>query len=170
MLYILFLVLNLAFALLLFFFCVAFITGAPYVPSSRQASRKMIELAHIKRGDRIYDLGSGDGKLLFLAAQQGAVATGYEINPYLVLFTKIRTYFSPYRKNIHVHWKNFWHADIGDADAVFVYLIAWKMERLETLLRQRLKPGTRVISNSFIFPHLDQVGNDAVSHVYAFKT
>lgn len=163
-----FLGVNLAFALFILFLCIAFAYGAPFVPSTQKAALKIIDLAHIKPGDRIYDLGSGNGKLLLLAAQKGAVATGYEINPFLVLHTKIRVYFSPYRNNIFVYWKNFWHADLADAHAVFVYLIPWKMDKLEVMLQQKLKPGTLVISNSFIFPHLEPIEHDSLAHTFSF--
>jgi 16S rRNA A1518/A1519 N6-dimethyltransferase RsmA/KsgA/DIM1 with predicted DNA glycosylase/AP lyase activity len=169
MLYLVFLAINLGFALFIFFLCVAFAFGAPFVPSSKKASTKIIELARIKPGDTVYDLGSGNGKLLLLAAQKGATAIGYEINPYLVLFTKVRAFFSPYRTLVHVRWKNFWSADLTDAHAVFVYLIPWKMDSLERMLRKKLKPGTLIISNSFLFPHLTQIDSDSSSHVYVFS-
>lgn len=164
-----FLTIQLGFALFLFFLCLAFLTGAPFVPSTRQTAEAMIKLAQLKKGMRIYDLGSGEGRLLKLAAKAGAQAIGFEINPFLVLFTKIRFYFSPYRKLIKVHWSNFWKADFSDADVVFVYLLPWRMEKLEQFLKRELKPGTKVISNSFIFPNLKKITEDRKSHVYVFR-
>lgn len=118
---------------------------------------------------KVYDLGSGDGRLLKLAAERGCQAVGFEINPFLVFFTKIRFYFSPYRKLIRVHWSNFWKADFRDADAVFVYLLPWKMVKLENILKDKLGPGALIVSNSFIFPHLKLIRKDESSHVYVFK-
>jgi SAM-dependent methyltransferase len=169
MLPILFLILNLAFAMLIFYLTIAFITGAPFVPSTGLVSQKMIEFAGIKPGMKVVDLGSGDGRLLFMAAQKGAYAVGYEINPFLVLYTNLRIFFSPYRSQIRVCWKNFWQADIRGTDAIFIYLLPWRMEELHQKLKFSLKPGARVISNSFIFPKWEVWKKEPGLHVYAFK-
>jgi hypothetical protein len=165
----LFVILNLVFALLIFYLTIAFVTGAPYVPSASRVAQKMIEFAQIGPGMTVIDLGSGDGRLLFTAAQKGARAIGYEINPFLVFFTYLRILFSPNRKLIKIYWKNFWKADIRSADVIFIYLLPWKMEDLHQKLKFSLKSGARVISNSFIFPKWEIWKKDPALHVYAFK-
>jgi len=163
-----FLILQLLFALLFFYMTLAFITGAPYVPSTTTVSEIMIKLAHIKKGETVYDLGSGDGRLLFLASRLGATAVGLEINPYLVLLSNIKAFFSPQRKTVRTYWKNFWRADFRKADVVFVYLLPWRMKQLETKLLEEMKPGSRVVSNSFIFPNIPCTKKDEAHHVYLF--
>jgi len=165
----LFLLFHLLFALLVLFLVLAFVTGAPYVPSTDPVSHAMIRFARLKKGKKIYDLGSGDGKLLFLAANEGADATGFEINPFLVLLTFFKSLRSPYKKHIHCQWKNFWTAPFSDADVVFVYLLPWRMETLEKKLMKECKKETRIISNSFIFPHLKKIQADEKNHVYVFR-
>lgn len=169
MIALLFLIGNLIFALFIFFLTLAFVTGAPFVPSTKRTSESMIGLAHITRDMHVYDLGAGDGRLLFQAAQKGANAIGFEINPFLVLFTKLKILLSRKQKNVRVFWKNFWNADFGDADIVFIYLLPWKMEKLEQKLCTVLKPGSLVVSNSFVFPHLTAVASDISAHVYVFR-
>jgi SAM-dependent methyltransferase len=169
MLTIIFIILNLLFALLIFFLTLAFITGAPFVPSTGKVTAKMIEFGGIKPGMKVYDLGSGDGRLLFAAARLGATAVGFEINPFLVFLTRIRILLSPYRKSVKVCWKNFWTADICDADVIFVYLIPLRMSHLARKLRESLRSGTAVISNSFIFPDWEVEKKDAGLHVFAFR-
>lgn len=161
-----FLLLNLCFALFILFLTLAFVTGAPFVRSSRKATDAMIRLAHLKPGMRVYDLGSGDATLLFRAASLGATAVGLEINPFLVLWSRLKIFLSPYRKHITVRWQNFWRVDLDEADVVFVYLLPWRMEALEKLLMTKCKPGTRIVSNSFIFPSLRRVSEDPNTHVY----
>jgi SAM-dependent methyltransferase len=165
-----FLILNLVFALLVFFLTIAFITGAPFVPSGNDATKALIRLANVRHGMKFYDLGSGDGRLLFEAAKKGAIAYGIEINPFLVILTYVRVLFSPYRSNIHVRWGNFWNADYKDADILCIYLLPWRMEKLEALLLEKTKKGTIIVSNSFIFPHLKQIDHDEKTHSYAFQT
>lgn len=151
------------------FLCLAFVTGGPFVPSSKRSVTAMVKLAKLRQGQTVIDVGSGDGRVLFEAAKQGAHAVGIEINPYLVHYTRIRAFLGHYRGQITVLWKNLWSADLSQADVVFVYLIPWKMDVLADKLRRELKPGTLVISNSFIFPHWKVERRDTDRHVYAFK-
>jgi len=163
-----FLLLQLAFALFFFFLVLSFYTGAPFVPSKSKPARRMIELAHITKGKRVIDLGSGDGKLLFEAAAYGANAIGYEINPFLVLFTNIKSYISSNKSQVKAIWKNFWLADLSRADVILLYLIPWKMDKLESKLLKETRPGTLVVSNSFIFPHIPCTNTDEDNHVFVF--
>ena len=75
-----FLGLLLLFALFLPGFLRAARHGAPFVPTSRATLKKMMRLAKIKHGERVYDLGCGDGRLVRAAAEAGATATGYEVS------------------------------------------------------------------------------------------
>ncbi len=163
-----FLVMQLLFALLFFYLALAFLTGAPFVPSTNTVSVTMVNMAQLKKGNRIYDLGSGDGRLLFLAAARGAKTIGLEINPYLVLYSNLKAMFSPFRKTVRTYWKNFWATDFTNADVVFVYLLPWKMEKLEKKLLKEMKPGSKIVSNSFIFLHLPCTKKDPINHVYLF--
>lgn len=159
---------HLSFAILLFFLILAFVTGAPYVPTTTAAADAMIRLANIKKGNTVVDLGSGDGKLLLLAARAGASqAIGYEINPYLVLLSRVRAL--AYRTVIRVSWRNFWRADLSNAGVVFVYLLPWRMETLGKKLRRELAPGALVVSNSFVFPNWRVVRQDEKQHIYVFR-
>lgn len=166
---VLFLTIQLGFFFFLFYLCLAFVTGAPYVPSVSPTATAMIRLARISPGTTVYDLGSGDGRLLLLAAGRGARAVGFEINPFLVFWSIIRGFFSPRRELVKTIWKNFWHADLSGADVVFVYLLPWRMKALEKKLRKELKPGALVVSNSFIFPDWNILREDAKTHVYVFR-
>ncbi len=164
----LFLVIQCLFVIFFLYMCIASVTGAPFVPTKHATAHAMIRLAGIKKGMTVYDLGSGDGKLLFMAAAGGAAAIGYEINPLLVLYTTIKALI--FRQNhVRAYWKNFWHADIHDADVVFIYLLPWKMDRLAIKLKQECKKGAIVVSNSFIFPNWKILRQDTVNHVYVFR-
>lgn len=160
---------QLIFAAFILFLCLAFVTGGPFVPSSKTAVAAMVGAAHIKKGMTVYDVGSGDGRVLFAAAAQGANAVGIEINPYLVLYTRIRAFFSPYRGRIRVIWGNLWRTPVSGANLVFVYLIPWKMDALADKLNSELSPGTTVVSNSFIFPHWKSIHTDSKHHIYSFR-
>lgn len=161
MLSLVFLFIQLFFALLVFYLCIAFVTGAPYVPSTNPTAEAMVNLARIKKNRNVFDLGSGDGKLLALAQKKGAKVTGLEINPILVLYSRLLG-----RPAV---WKNFWNYDLSPADIVFVYLLPWRMQTLAAKLKKELKPGSLVVSNSFIFPNWKILRQDKTNHVYVYK-
>jgi SAM-dependent methyltransferase len=165
---ILFLFVQLGFVIYLLYYIITFISGAPFVPSTKRATEAMIAMANIKKGEKIYDLGSGDGRVLFLAVKKGAIGIGYELNPILVLYTKIRAFFSPDKKHITVRWKSLWKADIHNADVVFVYLLPLSLNLLQQKLLTELKPGTRIISNSFIFKNWPIEKQDKANHIFVF--
>lgn len=169
MISLLFLFLQLGFAVYLLYYIIAFLSGAPYVPTTDQTAKSMITLAQLQKGDTVYDLGSGDGKLLLLAAKKEVKAVGIEINPILVAFTRLRILISPYRTQVSVRWQSFWKTDMSEADVLFIYLLPLRMERLETLLMHKLHKGTIVVSNSFIFPHWNILRQDPLNHVYVFR-
>ncbi len=169
MIALIFLILQLLMAGFFLFLCLAFVTGGPFVPSSKRAVEAMVTLAKLRPGQTVIDVGSGDGRVLFEAAKQGANSVGIEINPYLVLYTRIQAFFGPHRKSVTVLWKNLWAADLSQADVMFVYLIPWKMDVLAEKLKRELKPGALVISNSFIFPKWKIERKDADHHIYVFR-
>lgn len=167
-LYCILLVVQILFAAFILFLVLAFLTGGPFVPSTPKSLEAMIDLAHIKPGMIVYDMGSGDGRVLFAAAEKGAKAVGIEINPYLVLYTRLKVFFSPYRGKITVIWGDFWRTKVSQANLVFVYLIPWRMDEFAAKLTKELKPGSTVVSNSFIFPRWKVLQSDPRHHVYAF--
>lgn len=122
-------------------------SGAPFVPTGWKIARKMVEMAEIKPGEKVYDLGSGDGRLVFLAAKNGADATGIEISPFVYLWAK-------WIKRIGNHGGklirgNLWEIDVTHADVIFTYLFPEMMERFDTDIYPKLKSKTRIITHGF---------------------
>lgn len=93
-------------------FALPALTGAPYVPSkSREVRRLFTEALPLGKDDVVLDIGSGDGVVLMIAAQQGARAIGYEINPFLVLISRWRLRKLP---GVQVRWANIWRRPVLD--------------------------------------------------------
>ena len=124
--------------------------GAPYVPILRRDYEPVLDLADLKPGQTIVDLGSGDGRLLRAAAARGYQAIGYEINPFLVAVSWLVTW--RYRRLVRVRLADFWHTPLPPADAVYVFLIDRYMTRLDHKLSQELTRPTPVISFVFQIP------------------
>jgi len=123
--------------------------GAPFVPSDSRKIQTMMELAGIKPGETIVDLGSGNGSLLIEAARRGAQAIGVEINPFLVWYTRLRLRHLPEKKRILLIRRDFKHYPLHNADVVFLYLWPNTNEKLRFKLEHELKSRARIVSNSF---------------------
>jgi hypothetical protein len=136
--------------ILLFMFSV--IPGAPFVPSSNEATRKILELVKKSMSVRIAELGSGNGKIVIQLAKAGFVVDGYEINPFLVLWSNWQIQRLGLGNNAHIHWQNIWTIDLGLFDTVIIYGIPGIMTRLRDKLETEVRTPTVVISNHFSFP------------------
>ncbi len=130
-----------------------FFRGIFYVPSRQDKIKKMIELADIKPGELACDLGCGDGRLVIALAQAGAVAHGYEINPFLVILAKLKIRKAGYSSKAFIHWKNFWKEDFSKFDVIAIYGMNFIMKKLEKELKGNFRSGARVVSNAFPFPN-----------------
>lgn len=138
------------FAFLPFFF------GAPWEPTDKKTLGKMAEFAKIKKGEKIVDLGSGTGTIVIEFARNPLVkeAHGYEINPILVWISRIRIKNLGLQKKAFIHFGNFMNKDLSKFDVVFIFQIFTIMPSLEKKLKKELKKGSRIVSNTWKFPHL----------------
>ena len=129
----------------------AMYTGAPFLPTPRRIVDAMLPLAAIQPGERVYDLGCGDGRLVFAAAACGADAVGYEFSLLSYLLAKARSLF---HRRAHIAFRNFWKQDYRDAAVVFCFLTMDTMKRFEREIWPPLKPGCRVVSHAFKMPSI----------------
>lgn len=151
---------------LLGFLLLPIVKGAPFVPSEMKTVEKMVEIANIKPGERVVDLGSGEGRMLIAVAKKGVEAHGYEINPLLVWWARRNIKNAGLQGKAFVHWKSFWGIDYASFDVVLLFGIFYIMRRLEKKLRKELKPGARVISNAFTFPSWVSEKSESGVHLY----
>lgn len=138
--------------LLLAFGCFALVVlrGAPYLPTLKSQINTALELAKLKPGDTLIELGCGDGRVLLAAAKQGANVVGYELNPILVLICWVRTF--KYRKNVKIIWGDFWIKDWPQAGAIFTFLLPKYMKKLDTKIDQITQKPVKLISFAFEIP------------------
>jgi SAM-dependent methyltransferase len=144
--------------------------GAPYVATPRKAARKMLKMAAVDSADVVYDLGSGDGRLLWLAAQEfGARAIGIEIDPFRYAWTRILIQIKGLEKQVEVRRENFFRSDLGDASVVCCYLLRDTNLKLMKKLERELNPGTRVVSRKYIFHGWELMGEDVEEGLYVYR-
>jgi ubiquinone/menaquinone biosynthesis C-methylase UbiE len=123
---------------------------APYIPSPQVVVEGMLEAAHVKPGEMVYDLGSGDGRIIITAAQKfQARAVGVELRGDLYRATLARIRRLGLEDRVKLIHGNLLNVDLSPADVVTLYLLTSSNERLRPNLEKYLKPGARVVSNDF---------------------
>lgn len=126
----------------------AMMKGAPFVPTPMEQVRRMLKAAELKKGDVIYDLGSGDGRLVHTAARlYKAKAIGYELSPIVWAWSIVLSLF--WHSSAKLRFGNFWSKDVSDAKVIVCYLLPPAMENLKKNILPQLKPGTLLVSHAF---------------------
>lgn len=121
-----------------------------YIPTPQPVVDAMLELAQVKRSDIVYDLGSGDGRIVITAARKyGARGVGIEIDPALVKSASENAAAAGVSDRVRFVRQDLFTADISRATVVTLYLLQSINERLRPKLVRELKPGTRIVSHVF---------------------
>ena len=123
---------------------------APFVPTPEPVVERMLEAGELKPGQTLFDLGCGDGRILFTAAQKfGARAVGVELSAKLVKGVNDRVQSLGLQNQIRVIEGNLLDVDLRSADVVTLYLMRLTNEKLKPNLKKQLKPGARVVSHDY---------------------
>lgn len=126
------------------------LVNAPYVTTPPAVVNALIRLAGVKRGDTVYDLGCGDGRIVIAAARQfGARGVGIDINPDRIREARINASKAGVASLVKFEVGDVFEADLSEATVVVLYLLPDLNLRLRPKLQKDLKPGTRVISHAF---------------------
>jgi precorrin-6B methylase 2 len=121
----------------------------PFVPTPQVVVDKMIELAGVKKGDVVYDLGSGDGRIVITAAKKGARAVGFEIDGDLVKESRENISKAGVQKSAEIRQQDILTVDLSPASVVTMYLLPDVNMKLRPNILSQLKPGSRVVSHAF---------------------
>jgi protein-L-isoaspartate O-methyltransferase len=125
---------------------------APYYPTPEMIVEKMLQLGGLKPGEKMFDLGSGDGRIVIIAAQKfKADATGVEFDDalYKQSMEKIKTLgLSATARIIH---GDLLKQDYASADLLTVYLLPMSNDKVTPILEKQLRQGTRIVAHDFEF-------------------
>ena len=146
------------------------VIGAQWVPTPMNIVREMLSLADVGPEDTLIDIGSGDGRIILMAAMEfGANAVGIEADPLRVLITRTRIRLKDLENKVNVIWGNFFKQDLSSASVVTIYQSTEINNKIKEKLSKELYPGTRVISYSFIFDGWEPIKIDESTKLYLYE-
>lgn len=142
---------------------------APWWRTNKKIARVMCRLAKINKKDVVYDLGSGTGTALIVAAKEfGARGIGIEIDPLRAFISSMLLRSNRVSDKVRIIKKNFFDVDISEATVVFVYLVPKALRKLKPKFLKELKQGTLLVSFRYK-TNLPLVVYDKVSDIYLYK-
>ena len=122
----------------------------PYVPTTDEAVQAMLKLAVVTKNDVLYDLGCGDGRIVIAAAKlYGTRGVGIDINPVRIAEAKENARKAGVENLVRFEENDLFQSDIHEATVVSLFLLTSVNLKLRPKLLQDLKPGTRIVSNTF---------------------
>lgn len=123
---------------------------APYVPTPQDVVDRMLALGNVKKGDVIYDLGCGDGRIPITAAKRfGARGVGVDIDPQRIAEANANAVAAGVTNLVTFKLQDAMKTDLSDATVVTLYLLSASNLKLRPILTKQLKPGARIVSHSF---------------------
>jgi SAM-dependent methyltransferase len=121
----------------------------PFVPTPQEVVDKMIDLAGVKKGDVVYDLGSGDGRIVITAAKKGARAVGFDVDGDLVKESRENIRKAGVQELAEIRQQDILTVDLSGASVVTMYLLPDVNLKLRPNVLSQMKPGSRVVSHAF---------------------
>ncbi len=143
--------------------------GAAWSPANKRVVNKMLKMAEVNSKDIVYDLGSGDGRIVAEAAlNHHATAIGIEADPIRVIWSRIALKFRGQDKRTRIIWGDIFKQDISYATVVTVFLWQRTNKKLKKKLQEELKPGTRVVSYIWTFSGWTPLAVDRQDRIYLY--
>ncbi len=122
----------------------------PYVPTPQEVVERMLELAQVKKGDVVYDLGSGDGRIVVTAAKKyGVKAIGFEIDPERIKESKENIAKAGVGQLVEIRQQDIRTVDLSAASVLTMYLLPEVNLMIRPNIWKQMKPGSRVVSHDF---------------------
>ncbi|MGB6300503.1 MAG: class I SAM-dependent methyltransferase [Rivularia sp. (in: cyanobacteria)] len=121
-----------------------------YIPCNQEIVEAILKLAKINSQDILYDLGSGDGRILITAAKKyGSRGVGIDIDPQRIVQARHQALKNGVSKQLEFYQQNLFSSNFAEATVIFIYLLPHLNLRLRPQLWKQLKPGTKIISRDF---------------------
>lgn len=150
--------------------CFGFVVifGAPYLPTLRQQQLDALDLLGLQKGQTLLELGSGDGRMLRAAAERGLYGVGYELNPLLVIVSWMVCF--KYRRQISIHWGNFWQKQWPKCNGIYVFLHTRFMNQLDNkIIQEYNSKNVKVVSYAFPIPGKEPTKTKDALYLYEYR-
>lgn len=126
------------------------VLDVPYVPTPQEVVDGMLELADVKKGEVVYDLGCGDGRIVITAAKKfGATGIGVDLNPERIEEANANAVEAKVTDKVTFHEGDLFKFDFSKADVLTLYLLPDVNLKLKPKILAEMKPGSRVVSHAF---------------------
>lgn len=126
------------------------VLDVPYVPTPQNVVYGMLELANVKKGEVVYDLGCGDGRIVITAAKKfGATGIGVDLNPERIKEANANAVEANVEDKVKFYEGNLSDFDFSKADVLTLYLLPDVNLTLKPKIQEEMKPGSRVVSHAF---------------------
>jgi SAM-dependent methyltransferase len=120
------------------------IRGAPWFSAGKMEVSRFLKLVDIQPGDKMCDLGCGDGRFVFAASKAGAKAWGFEVSLLPFFIAKIKKLLSG-QKNCRIVYKDFWFQNLGEFDIIYFFLLPEFYPRMKRKIEKECRKGTKVV-------------------------
>jgi ribosomal protein L11 methylase PrmA len=134
--------------------------GAPFVRTSGQRTKLIIQTTNQINPKHVIDLGCGDGRLVISLAKAGYKADGVEIQPWLVWRARRNVAKQGLQDKVHIYWGSLWKFDVSKYNLAVLFGTPHIMPQLESKLSAELAPKSYVVSNTYTFPNIRLVHQD----------
>src|SRR5580693_7369843 len=150
---------------------------APYYPTPHTIVEKMLQFGDLKAGEKMFDLGSGDGRIVIMAAQKfKADATGVEFDDALFKQSMAKIQSLGLAATARIIHGDLLKQDYASADLLTVYLLPMSNDKVTPILEKQLKKGTRIVAHDFEFSawkpvkveDIDDDGEGRSHHLYLY--
>ena len=122
----------------------------PYVPTPQEVVEQMLDLAQVKKGDVVYDLGSGDGRIVVTAAKKyGVKAVGFEIDPQRIKESHENIKKAGVENLVEIRQQDIRTVDLSPATVLTMYLLPEVNLMIRPNIWKQMKPGSRIVSHDF---------------------
>ncbi|MBW3598755.1 MAG: methyltransferase domain-containing protein [Planctomycetes bacterium] len=128
---------------------------APFITTPDDVVEKLLDVAEVKEGELLYDLGCGDGRIAIAAAKRGCRAKGYDIDADLIRQSRENAREAGVEDLVEFEQRDVFTLDLSDADVVAIYLLPQYLQRLMPQFDE-MRPGTRIVAHDFFIegvPH-----------------
>ena len=144
--------------------------GSPWHPLSPGTIRRILEFSEIRPGDKICDLGSGEGRVLITAARKfGAQGVGVEIDPLKVWISRFLIRLAGVQNSVRIFRGSFYKFDASDADVLYVYLTHQALDRIFPEILKTLKPTVKIVSYRFCLKNRTPDKVDSKHNLYLYQ-